>query len=242
MHCLYSIGVLLLSILYCSVGECTQSIKVDSTLAHKGTTKTAKYNISEIPEYTTKDLYSEVPMLLFIYYDGEDKGKCMACQEYYQWLLSLNGKISSFTIKRLNFNSNPSLVLRFKTVQFPTFFLQYKQRFKNISAVDFYGLGIMYTNDRYINDIDAIIKNPRVFDKIDTLEGFKSPSSKWSLVYSKVLSLMLMVTYIHDIFSVIVPIWALLMGILFLLGITRMLKRNLPLGLAPEKDKKTKTE
>ncbi|KAI5186046.1 hypothetical protein NEHOM01_1249 [Nematocida homosporus] len=197
---------------------------------------TISEQFESIPKYTKSDLVSPDPILLFIYYDGQDKGKCMACEGYKQWLTQLRHQIGVFKIKRLNFYTSPTLVLRFKTTNFPTFFLQYQQEFKNITDVDFFNLGLRYHNNRYANDIDAILKNPQVLDRITTLKGLKAPSSICSLIYAQVLAVLLSTAHCLDILHALIPYWVLFLTILVLLLAARLCKRS-PTTTADQKNK-----
>ncbi|KAI5171162.1 hypothetical protein NEFER03_0564 [Nematocida sp. LUAm3] len=181
---------------------------------------------SRIKEYTKHDLRAQEPILLFIYYDGEDKGKCMACESYKPWLSSLQGKIGAFSIRRLNFNKDPLLVLRFRTTHFPTFFLQNGKHFKNITEADFFDLGIKYHKQGYINDIDAILRNPSVFDKIKTISSWKSPFSSISLAYAYGLSYLMMISYMVDQVNTMFPTWMVLLGFFAILFIAGSLKKR----------------
>ncbi|KAH9385898.1 uncharacterized protein NEMAJ01_0794 [Nematocida major] len=140
-------------------------------------------SFSGIAKYTVNDFASETPMLIFIYYES-DKSKCLACSSYKKWLSSFPEKtLGVFTIKRINFNTDPIMALRFKTNSFPTFFLQHKNRFKNITDIDILEHDISYRKS-YSNDIDAVLKNPRILDSVRTIEGYESPASCISLGYA----------------------------------------------------------
>ncbi|KAI5191177.1 hypothetical protein NECID01_1346 [Nematocida sp. AWRm77] len=178
----------------------------------------------EIDKYRESDLHARDPAFIFVYYDGEEKGKCMACERYKPWVASLGTEVKGFKVKWLNFGESPRLALRFRTTQFPTFFLQYGQLFKNLSEVDFYDLNIAYEETLYKNDIDAILRNVHVLEKIPTISGMRAPSSFFSLVYSYVFSCALLLSHVVDAFTGVVPIWVLLLSVFVLLVSTNLFK------------------
>ncbi|KAI5136165.1 uncharacterized protein NESG_02009 [Nematocida ausubeli] len=151
----------------------------------------SKETFSEIQNYTVNDFSSNTPMLIFIYYNSKNS-TCLACESYKKWLSSFpDYTVGAFTIKKLNFNTDPVLSLRFKATSFPTFFLQHKKRFKDITAVDILDHNLSY-DKKYENDIDAILKNPRILDYVETLEGLRAPSSIAMLIYAHVFTVFML--------------------------------------------------
>jgi len=168
-----------------------------------------------IEKYVEKDLCSSPPTFIFIYYDGENKGKCMACESYKAWLGAQNGKLDVFTIKTLNFFENPKLALRFKATQFPSFFIQYEDKFKNLSNIDFLLLpqNGLDSHQKYSNEIDAIFQNPRLIENLPVISGFRSPNSLYSWAYSRVMCFVLGAAYILDHISSVFPLWGIFLSI-----------------------------
>ncbi|EIJ87306.1 hypothetical protein NEPAR07_0904 [Nematocida parisii] len=157
----------------------------------------SKETFTEIQTYTVEDFNSNTPTLIFIYYNTKES-TCFSCESYKKWLESFEDyKVGVFSIKRLNFSDDPILALRFKATSFPTFFLQHKKRFKNITSIDILDHNLSY-DKKYHNDIDAILKNPRILDRIETLEGLKAPSSVLMLVYAYAFTCLMTVINILD--------------------------------------------
>lgn len=190
---------------------------------------------NDVETYQEADLHCPTPIFLFIYYDGANKGKCMACEQYKPWIASLKGTIGAFTVKKLNFNDHPRLALRFRATEFPAFFIQHQGMFKNLSALSFYDLGIAYQDKLYANDIDAIFQNVQVVDKIPLISGIKAPSSTASLLYSYLFMGVLLSSYLLDRLVEAVPVWALLLTTFALLVSTSLVKSSLskPSSSAP---------
>ncbi|OAG29027.1 hypothetical protein NEDG_01166 [Nematocida displodere] len=198
----------------------------------------------KIEKYSVEDFSCTSPLLIFIYYDNESGEKCRACEGYKKWLgEAKDEKIGPFKIKRINFNDSPKMALRFKATQFPTFFLQYLKKFKNISSVDFHSLGVSYTGKKYENDIDAILKNPSTLDHLKTIEGLSSPSSVFSLFYAHLLSFLLLASAVLDRMTDVAPAYALaiLFAALFVLLNLREKKAPEP-PRAPEDPRSTENE
>lgn len=189
---------------------------------------------SQLKTYSTEDLHKNEPTLIFIYYDSPESS-CMACESYKKWLGSfISGSVGVFSIKTLNFNTDPILALRFRTTSFPTFFLQHRNRFKNITAVDIFNNNIPY-DKKYENDIDAILKNPDILDRVETVEGIYAPSSKLLLLYAHVFTWMIVLVSVLDRVSEAVPTSTLILG-LCVIGMALLLLRKR--GSSPQKQKK----
>lgn len=179
-----------------------------------------------IERYTKEDLLSaQEPLLIFIYYEADSTHrKCMACEGYKKWLLNSNGVIGPFKVKSINFFSDPILALRFRAVNFPTFFVQYRKAFKNISDVNFFSLQIKYSKEKYKNDIDAIIKNPKAFERIKNIPSIKSPLSVFSLIYAHSMFIFLTLSHLLERIERYIPSWAglsLVFSVLILFAIIR---------------------
>lgn len=198
--------------------------------------------IPGISRYTKKDLEENKPVLIFIHYEGQNKEKCMACEGYKKWLSTKNGTIPPYAIKEINFATHPIMALRFKTTRFPTFFLQHRQKFKNISDVDFSELEVSYGSKTYDNDIDAILKNPEVLDKIPTLEGIFAPSSSLTSMLAFAFALFLWFSYVTDIIDETVPS-SLLLTVFAVAGLLVLAKQRKKEGVeeaAPSKGARKK--
>lgn len=179
---------------------------------------------AELKTYTTADLAEDEPTMLFIYYDSPDN-TCMACESYKKWLGSFtDGSVGVFKIKTLNFNTDPILALRFKATSFPTFVLQHRNRFKNITAVDVFNHNIPY-DKKYENDIDAILKNPSILDNIETAEGIYAPSSRLLLAYAYLFTWVMLSISVLDRVSEAVPMSTLLLGV-FIIALSALLLRK----------------
>lgn len=180
-------------------------------------------SFSEIENYSTKDFESTVPFLIFIYYDSPNS-TCLACGSYKKWLSSFpNKSVGAFTIKKINFNTSPILALRFRATRFPTFFLQHKKRFKDISNVDLFDQ--IHYGKLYENEIDAILKNPRILDSIETLEGYRAPSSIFSWLYAYSFTASMMIVNILDRITESMPFWFILLVLSILAAISIAIRR-----------------
>lgn len=189
-----------------------------------------QYSVQEFGDlkvYSKHDLAEEEPTMIFIYYDSPEN-RCMACESYKKWLGTFkDGSVGVFKIKTLNFNTDPILALRFKATSFPTFFLQHKDRFKNITAVDVFGHSIPY-DKKYENDIDAVLKNPRILDSVETIEGLFAPSSKLLLVYAHIFTWAMIIISTLDRISEAIPMSTMLLGICIIGMATLLIKKKEP--------------
>ncbi|KAI5192299.1 hypothetical protein NEMIN01_1928 [Nematocida minor] len=182
-------------------------------------------NFSELETYSSRDLKSTEPMMIFIYYDSPGSS-CLACESYKKWLGSFSGgTVGVFKIKTINFNIDPLLALRFKATSFPTFFLQHRNRFKNITAVDIFDYNISY-DKKYENDIDAILKNPKILDNVETREGIYAPSSKLLLVYAYCFTWAMITISILDRIAEAVPLSVIMFGLCIIAIVSFFIKRK----------------